>query len=115
MADAGQKPSRDGCHHAMPVKVPFTLLHFLLVQQTGVSPPAVGEPVDDGTAEIPACKIIYCRTAVCSQRSEEDDQPHIEVSAGGMVGSRSDNQLLRYGKDGTFEEHQKKNSAIIEL
>ena len=77
----------------MIVEVAFRLLHLLLVQQTHLAPLAVGKLIDNGTAHVERHEIVDGCTEVSSDGGKENDQPHVELSAGGMIGRRCDDEL----------------------
>ena len=44
-----------------------------------------------------------------------DNEPHIKLSAGGMISCRSDDEFRRNGHDGALEEHQKQDGAVVQI
>ena len=85
VANARNETARECGDDAVFVEVTFRLLDLLLIEQTHLAPLAVGELIDDGTADVESHEIVDGGTEVGTDGGKEDDQPHVQLSAGGMI------------------------------
>ena len=115
MADDGHEASGQCGHDAVAVEVALALLHFLLVEQAEVAPAAVGKAVDDGAAQIAACKVVDGGSAVGTERGGQDDEPHVEMATGSEVGGWRHDELRGHGDDGALEKHEEPNPIVVEV
>ncbi len=88
MAYAWNESAGDGGQLAVGVEVALALLHLFLIEQAEMAQTAVGKAVDDGAAHIVGHDVVDGGAEVGTERGKEDDEPHVEISACGMVGSR---------------------------
>ena len=91
------------------------LLHLLLVEQTEMPYPAVGEFVDDRATEEVTGNVVDAGTHIGSQRSEKDDKQNVEMSARRMIGGRGNDQLGRNGHNRALEQHQQEYGGVGEV
>ena len=115
MADTWDEASGECGDDAVVVEITLGLLDLLLVQQTHLAPLAIRELIDDRTADVERNKVIDGGTNVGTNGGEEDDQPHVELSAGSMISRGGDDEFGGYRHDGALEEHQKQNRSVVEI
>ena len=102
-------------HDAVAIEVAFAFLYLFLIEQTKVSPTAVGKAIDDGAAQIASCKVVDGSPAVGTDGSCQNDKPHVEMAAGSKVGGRRHHKLRGNGDDRTLKKHQKPYPIVVEV
>ena len=115
VTDARNESSCQGGHDTVVVEVTLRLLYLLLVQQTHLAPLAVGKLIDNRSPNIKGYEVVDRRSEVCSDGGKENDQPHIEFSAGSVLGGRGDDKLRRHRYNCALQQHQKKNGAVVQI
>ena len=115
MSDARDKSSGDCSELAVVVEVSLTLLNLLLVEQTEVPEPAVGESVDDRSSEVVTGEVVDCCADIGSEGGKEHDEEGIEASARGMVGCRCHDELRGHGDDGALKEHEDEHREVVQV
>ena len=115
VSDAGYEPPRDGGKLAVVVEVSLASLHFLLIKETEMAEPTVGETVDDGSSEIVTCKVVDGRANIRTEGGEKDDEEGVKVTARSMVGSRRHDELRRHGDDRALKKHEDEHREVIQV
>ena len=77
----------------MIVKVFLTSLDLFLIEQTHLSPFAVGKLIDDWAPHVEGDEIVDTGTDVSSQCSKDDNEENVQRTAGSMIGGRCDNKF----------------------
>ena len=115
MAYARNEPSRQCGHDAVVVEVALAPFHLFLVQQTHLAPLAVGKAVDDGTPYVVGHQVVDRGAQVGTDGGKEYDEPHVQLSAGGMVGCRCDDEFRGYGYYGALQQHEEEYGAVVQV
>ena len=78
VTDDGNKSASQCGGYTVIVKIFLTLLDLLLVQQAHLSPFAVGELIDNRSADIKGYKIVDTGTDVSSQCCIKNDEKNVQ-------------------------------------
>ena len=93
MPDGRHEPADEGGQCAVFLEVFFRLFHFLGVQEAHPSDPALGEFIDDGSAEVLGEVVVDQRANLRPDGREQDYEINVQFPMVGFVGCRGDDNL----------------------